>query len=259
MRTANKRETAAWRSGVGAHAMAGLLALVMTLGLAHFALPAAKAADAKDYEAEQDAREAEYAVKFDLDKLEWRDNSARTYMCWAAGNGTFGGIVHKNYIHVFAFEGETITFGSSVAKSTLNIAGTGALSSSPADQAKAEQQLGEGATVDIVLIDLDGNRILYDVVEGGKGHIPNYQTEVLAKTMESVSGQKREAGGTAYSYTPLTYPVHETGVYTFEFHSQDGAGFADSPSNKRKTKNAIFSDVDTGQLDGVDCGGMVDA
>ena len=252
--------------------MAGLLALVMTLGLVHFALPEAKAADAKDYQAEQDARKAEYDKKFDQENLKWASNgtdasgntvdygnSARTYMCWAASNSTFGGIVHKNYIHVFAFEGETITFGSSVANSKLNIAGTGTLSSSSADKTKVEQQLGKDATVDIVLTDLDGNRILYDVVKDGKGHIPNYQTEVLAKTMESVSGNSGKVGETEYTYTPLTYPVHETGVYTFEFHSQDGAGFADGHGNKRKHKNDMFSDVDTGNLDGVDCGGMVDA
>ncbi len=253
MRTANKRETAAWRSGVGARAMAGLLALVMTLGLVHFALPEAKAADAKDYVKEQETRKAGYSDKFDMENLKWKTNSARNYMCWAK-SGDFGGIAYKNYIHVFAFEGETITFGSSEANSTLDIAGTGDLNKS-ADQAKVEQQLGKDATVDIVLIDLDGNRILYDVVENGKGHIPDYQTEVLAKTMESVSGQKQEAGGTSYSYTPLTYPVHETGVYTFEFHSHDGGGFGGT----RQLKNAAFSSK--GAIAGVsgDFGGMVDA
>ena len=258
---------AARRANVGQRALAGLLALVVILGLAHFSQPTAKSASgsAKDYATEQKTRIEGYSDKFNLGKLEWKDNSARTYMCWKKDSATFGGIEHKNYIHVFAFEGETICFGSSVAKSTLGVSGTDAATAE--EKAAIERRFGTGATIDIVLEDLDGNRIAYDVAPNGAGHIPDYQTEVLAKTMESVSGNSSAevqawAGGTVitgYTYTPLTYSVHETGVYTFEFHSQDGAGFADNKGNTRKNKNDIFSNIDTGVLSEADCGGMVDA
>ena len=246
--------------------LAGLLALVMTLGLVNFVLPEAKAADAKDYEAEKEARETAYADKFDTATLQWatdgkdasgnpvdHGNSARTYMCWATSNSTFGGIVHRNYIHVYAFEGETITFGSNICDSTLTAEGT-AVATTDAQKKEIEDRLGEGATVDIVLIDLHGNRILYDVVKDGKGHIPNVQTEVLAKTMEKVTGNERTVGAQKYTYTPLTYEVRETGVYTFEFHSYSGIGFGGT----RPKKNAAFSDE--GKLgSATNFGGMVDA
>ncbi len=257
---------AARRADAGRRTLAGLMALVMTLGLVNFVLPEAKAADAKNYEQEKADRIEAYADRFDTANLKWatsgkdaggntvdHGNSARTYMCWAKSDGTFGGIVHRNYIHVYAFEGETITFGSNICDSTLTAEGT-AVANAKQKQEIADR-LGEGATVDIVLIDLHGNRILYDVMKDGKGHIPNYQTEVLAKTMEKVTGNEGTVGIQKYTYTPLTYEVRETGVYTFEFHSQDGSG---TDTDSRQTKNGVFAD-DTGLIKSKDCGGMVDA
>ena len=37
--------------------------------------------------------------------------------------------------------------------------------------------------------------------------------------MESPEGKEQSVGNTKYTYTPLTYKVQETGVYTIEFHS----------------------------------------
>ncbi len=225
------------RAGVGRRVLAGLLAVVTTLGLVDFALPSADAAPESSYEAEKAKRLGEYKQKFDLSKLLWSGNkmagatasyadSARNYLYWAPGQ--FGGVNYKNYIHVFAFEGDTICFGSNVANSEINAAGDGNVNATQKEE--IEKRLGTGATVDIVMTDLRGNRILYDVVEGGKGHIPNVQTEVLAKTMENKAGNdsmntelgvnlSKGDGTPQYTYTPLTYEVTETGVYTFEFHS----------------------------------------
>ncbi len=222
-----RRMTRRFNSG-GRRALAGLLAVAMVFGLMNVNLPEAKAETADNYKKEQEARQEEYKKKFDLDTLKWKANgtdangntvnyanSARNYLYWRPGS--FGGVQYRNYIHVYAFEGDTICFGSDVYNSTLNAAGTAIASED--DLKDIHNRLGADATVDIVLTDLRGNRILYDVKQNGAGHIPNVQTEVLAKTMEKPAGESKSVGGENYKYTPLTYEVKETGVYTLEFHS----------------------------------------
>lgn len=188
------------------------------------------AAAGDDYKAELAERQAEYAKKFDMTTLKWSGatsangninygTTARNYLYWQGGS--FGGVQYRNYIHVFAFEGDTICFGSDVYNSTLNADGTA--KATAAQQEEYRTKLGSAnATVDIVLTDLSGNRILYDVRPNGTGHIANVQQEVLAKTMESPDGhEETTSAGKAYSYVPLQYEVRETGVYTLEFHSFD--------------------------------------
>ncbi len=216
-RYVKRRPVKAWRKLISA---ALCLCMLCSLsdglnGLGQMETLAASEDDAA-YEQEQKERSDEYAKKFDLENLKWKTDSARTYLYWRPGQ--FGGVNYRNYIHVYAFEGETICFGSNVCNSILNEAGTRVANA--AEQADIVKQLGEGATVDIVLTDLKGNRIPYDVnPTTGAGYIPNVQTEVLAKTMESPAGNAQTVGTDNYSYTPLTYQVRETGVYTFEFHS----------------------------------------
>ncbi len=187
-------------------------------------------ASAAEATAEQEARAEEYAKKFNLDDLKWNENtddgklnyggSNRNYLDWRTKGTSFCGITQRNYIHVFAFEGDTICFGSNVDQSQLDISGDTLVSTNKDLQDEIEAKLGKGATADIILIDLQGNRIPFDVITNGAGHIPNVQTEVLAKTMESMAGNSRtDKSGKEFSYTPLTYKVKETGVYTFEFHS----------------------------------------
>ncbi len=190
-------------------------------------------ASAATAEEEQKARAEEYAKKFDLDDLKWSGattengsinygNSMRTYLDWRTGSNA--GMNQRNYIHVFAFEGDTICFGSNVFNSTLNESGL-AVANTTEKQDIHNRFGNENATIDIVLIDLQGNRIPFDVVQNGAGHIPNVQTEVLAKTMETIAGKSgKNKSGKEFTYTPLTYKVKETGVYTFEFHSYDNSG-----------------------------------
>ena len=75
--------------------------MAMVFGLMNVNLPEAKAETADDYKKEQQARQEEYAKKFDLTNLTWRNNSARPYLYWRENN--FGGIPYYNKIHVFAF------------------------------------------------------------------------------------------------------------------------------------------------------------
>lgn len=209
-----------------------VLALALLLPLLPYTAPVVNAAaEPLSYDQELSERKIEYAKKFNMSDLTWSGattangnidygGSSRNYLYWQAGS--FGGVAYKNYIHVYAFEGDTIYFGSNIYNSTLNLAGTGTISAS--EKTALEAQLGAGATIDIVLEDLRGNRIAYDVKKGGAGHISNVQTEVLAKTMEDPTNCSGTVGSTKYTYTPLSYKVQETGVYTFEFHSYDMGG-----------------------------------
>lgn len=195
-----------------------------------------------DTKSEYDKRLEMYNEMYDLDKLEWREehNDARNYFYWTL-SGSFGGITHKNYIHVYAFEGETITFGSNIYNSGLNNKGT-------AIRTDRKDVYNDDESIDIILIDLNGNRLEYDVNKNtGKGYIGNVHQEILAKTMESQvgnSGRVIESDGTEteYNYTPLTYTVKETGVYTFEFHSYDGSG----TTTQLRKNGAFYSDNENG-------------
>ena len=140
---------------------------------------------------------------------------------WRYDASTVGSIVSKNQIHVFAFAGETICFGSNVNKAA--------------------------GGQDIVLIDLQGNEISFDIKDeaGAQGLISDPYYEYLAKTMTSKEGKSgtdttnyttmktygttggADIGSDGVShntnvpktYKPLTYEVKETGVYTFEFRT----------------------------------------
>lgn len=150
-------------------------------------------------------------------------NSSRVYLWWKT-NGTFGGITQQNTIHVYAKAGETICFGSNVYNSQLNINGTA-----------TESVAAQKGKNDIIMTDLHGERKAFDVENTGekKGYIPNWQTEKAIKlAMNTKDGVKFEYSGSqtnidknkTYTYTPLTYKVKETGVYSFQFHSYGGGG-----------------------------------
>lgn len=49
-------------------------------------------------------------------------DAARPYLYWESG--TFGGVAKKEYIHVYAKEGETICLGSNVFDSGWNLEGS---------------------------------------------------------------------------------------------------------------------------------------
>lgn len=131
----------------------------------------------------------------------------------------FGGLEKRTIFHVFAFEGETICVGSSVADSQYDIDNN--IKTTP-----------EKGSVDIVMTDINGVKhpidIRYDTENNDlTGFIENPYVERAALDLKKVDGKivgKYTTGGKEYTYTPYTYTVTETGVYTFEFHSYNGTG-----------------------------------
>ena len=144
-------------------------------------------------------------TKTDESDSEWNKTSTRPFLYYRL-NSNFGGVDQKNYIHVFAFEGDTICVGSNIYNSNINLKGDGTTGSSHEDK----------GSIDIVMHDLDGNLIGIDINKevGSPGYIPDYATEQLAKTMTLPTGKSDNSG---HTYVPYTYIVKETGIYTFEF------------------------------------------
>ena len=139
-------------------------------------------------------------------------NSSRVHLNWM--NASFGGVKKKNFIKVYAFEGDTICLGSDVYNAGgFNLEGNKVTSGEYFDH-------NDKDSIDIVMYDLDGNPTPLDVTQNGKGHISDYDTEQLAKSMTSPTGNTKNGK----TYTPITYAVRETGVYTFEFRSYNGGG-----------------------------------
>ena len=165
------------------------------------------------------------------DDSDWNKHSVRPYLVYTRSD-TFGGVVKKNAIHVFAFEGDTICLGTNISNSSLNLEGTGYRKGADGKAEKDSNHEDEGS-IDIVMEDLSGNKIPIDItgVKGSKGYIPDVATETLAKNMTSIEGATDEDGNV---YKPYTYIVSETGVYTFEFRSFNGVG----------TTNNTTTDID---------------
>ncbi len=150
---------------------------------------------------------------------------------YASVGNTFGGVVRRTIFHVFAFEGDTICIGSSVADSRIdmdyNVSGT------------AGKDKG---SVDVVMTDLNGVKHAIDIrYEADKasgeteegfvktGFIENPGVEHAALLMEKIDGKfigkyHDDDTNKDYEYVPYTYTVTETGVYTFEFYSYDKTG-----------------------------------
>ena len=184
------------------------------------------------------------------DKDYW--NAARPYYSYAGSDsysntfGSQGGVEYKTVFHVYAFEGDTICIGSSVNNSMLNIDHVVTNRSENNKYISGENAAGYGNTyhfpdegsVDVVMTDPYGNKIPIDITEG-KGYIASPGNEYAAIKMQSQDDGTFKGsctiGSVNYDYTPYTYPVQETGVYTFEFHSYDKTGHSSPNSNKRRS------------------------
>ncbi len=159
------------------------------------------------------------------------NNAARPL--YACRDSSFGGVNYRTIFHVYAFEGDTICIGSSVADSKIDI--NFGLTTNTKDK----------GSVDVVMTDLKGVKHPIDIrykadTESGEteegfvqtGFIENPGVEFAALNMHKVDGKfigeaefdDGTGGTTTYTYTPYTYTVTETGVYTFEFHSHDKGG-----------------------------------
>ncbi len=169
-------------------------------------------------------------------------DAARPY--YACRSGSYGGVEYRTIFHVYAFEGDTICIGSSVADSKVDmnfgVTGDGK----------------DKGSVDVVMTDLNGvthaidirNSTAEDETETNTtGYIPDWQTEWAAvKYLEKKDGKfsgTYNDGTTTYTYTPYTYTVTETGVYTFEFHSYNKGG-----TNKSAKRSDSFEKAKSGGI-----------
>ena len=164
-------------------------------------------------------------------------NAARPL--YACRDGSFGGVEKRTIFHVYAFEGDTICIGSSVADSKIDM------------DFKVTGSGKDKGSVDVVMTDLKGVKHPIDIrykadtasgeVEAGfvqTGFIANPGVELAALNMKKVDGKFTGTaqfddgnGEKTYAYTPYTYTVTETGVYTFEFYSYNkGTGISSGKS-----------------------------
>ena len=152
------------------------------------------------------------------------DNDCRFYCeYFTAGNYQTAGINRQTHINVFAKEGETILFGSSVDSSRLD----------------ANDKLKSSLTgADIVIILPDGSKQTFDVVKDGAGYIGNYKQERNGPRINTADQDDADR------YVPLEFVAPATGVYQFEFHSETGNNTSINPVSVKTTdawtQNAIY-------------------
>ena len=164
-------------------------------------------------------------------------NACRPY--YAAMGGTFAGLEKRTIFHVYAFEGDTICVGSSVCESQVDI--NNALKSGINDE----------GSVDVVMTDLNGNKHPIDIRKDSTGYIGTPDAEHAAVLMEK-DGSTYKGTYNGAEYIPYTYKVHETGVYTFEFHSYNkGGDTANQHGNKRSDPLTIADNANHAHCNGL--------
>ncbi len=167
----------------------------------------------------------------------------------------FGGVYKRTIFHVYAFEGETICLGSSVYNSGIDVdnklsekltvvSGSGGYSSTT--------HFPDEGSVDIIMTDLKGNKIPIDIRNSDgdtTGYIASPKAEFAAikMTMNKDGTFNAEYGGA--KYTPYTYKVKETGLYTFEFHSYDGTGAANPNMADERAIGSQWPTADNNYID----------
>ncbi len=183
---------------------------------------------------------------------------------------TFGGVEKRTIFHVYAFEGETICIGSSVYNSGLDETHklkTGLSAVSGADGYKNTTHYPDKDSVDIVMTDQNGKVSAIDIrnSQAEDETTPNMTGYIGTPDMEKAAIKLKKENGkfvgtyNEATYTPYTYTVTETGIYTFEFHSYDKDGTA-NPSGAYG-RDAQWPTADTNYINGSgnDTGGMIAA
>lgn len=144
------------------------------------------------------------------------------------------GIDRRTTIKVYANAGEIILFGSSVANSQID---------------KDNNYTGSETGADIVITTPGGQKVVNDVLlpgasEGNGTPRPNGLGYIKNPTQEMNGPMVNHTDETHPEnfYVPLQYPVTESGVYTFEFHSVTGfnpnsASSGYHPSPKKASDN----------------------
>ena len=115
--------------------------------------------------------------------------------------GKYAGISRQTMAKCYLKKGETVFFGSSVADSVLTI-----------DDNKTSSATG----ADIVVMQPNGEKIPYDVIENGVGYISSRAQEINGPKLPG-----NESTSSDY-YQPLSFNASTEGIYTFYFHSKIG-------------------------------------
>ena len=175
---------------------------------------------------------------------------------------SFGGVYKRTIFHVYAFEGETICLGSSVFDSGLDVdhklrTADGytayglktrtvdkttytSLCNNFKDKYNAPNTHKDVGSIDIIMTDLKGNTIPIDIRNSKNGDLgetavnstgyiscPAAEAAAVKMIMKpdgTFEAPYKDSNGNSQNYTPYTYKVKESGVYTFEFHSFDKGG-----------------------------------
>ena len=249
-------------------------------GLFHFTekVKAADAPDPKEYEDETLEHMWDSDGNGKPDSNYW--NAARSYYTCAfnseadAKSGKFvqfGGVNKRTIFHVYAFEGDTICLGSSVCNSGIDEnnklkLGLKAVSANK-DGYDSTTHFEDKDSCDIVMTDLKGNKIPIDIRnsdEDKTGYIASPKAEFAAVKMKMKTDGTFDAEYDGETYTPYTYKVKESGVYTFEFHSYDGTGAANPDASSNHSINTQWADYKTNYIDYTnskytDAGGLIAA
>lgn len=156
--------------------------------------------------------------------LNMDNNDTRFYSEYiTSGNYQTAGINRQTHINVFAKEGETILFGSSVDNSKM-------------DANDKTRSTVTGA--DIVITLPDGTKKTFDVVKDGAGYIGNYKQERNGPRINTADQTDADR------YIPLQFVAPKTGVYQFDFHSETGKNASTNPTCVKTTdawgQNAIY-------------------
>lgn len=196
-------------------------------------------------------------------------NAARSYYTCAfkdnnngnAHSGTFdqfGGVNKRTIFHVYAFEGDTICLGSSVCNSGIdenNKLKSTLTAVSGSTGYTSTTHFEDKDSCDIVMTDLKGNKIPIDIRNSDgdtTGYIASPNTEFAAVKMKMKTNGTFSAEYGGETYTPYTYKVKESGVYTFEFHSYDGTGVANPNLADEKKISSQWPTADKNYIDDPD-------
>lgn len=190
-----------------------------------------------------------------------------------AKNGTFasfGGVNKRTIFHVYAFEGETICLGSSVCNSGIdenNKLKSTLTAVSGSTGYNSTTHFEDKDSCDIVMTDLKGNKIPIDIRNSDgdtTGYIASPKAEFAAVKMKMKTDGTFDAAYDGETYTPYTYKVKESGVYTFEFHSYDGTGATNPSANDSHSIKTQWADYTKNYIDYTnstytDAGGLIAA
>lgn len=116
----------------------------------------------------------------------------------------------------------------------------------------AQHHYADKDSVDIVMTDMKGNQMPIDIRNSDgdtTGYIASPKAEFAAVKMQMNPDGTFDAAYDGVTYTPYTYKVKETGLYTFEFHSYDKTGASNPNTPDDKFIHSQWPTADTNYID----------